>query len=188
MSQAFCEWPGAQAMVAWILMQNGGKQESPKETACRFIGQSGAKNGEWRSYGGDTGSTRYSPLDQITAANFNKLEIAWRFKTDSLGPRPEYQYEGTPLMVKGVVYGTGGTRRDVFALRAETGELLWVHPEFEGAIIGIVDSSVASTFPIPPGVSTMSLGSAIPLKRPCKRSMMAMPVSSGVRRCATMAS
>ena len=43
--------------------------------------QSGAKNGEWRSYGGDTGNTRYSPLDQINASNFNNLEIAWRFKT-----------------------------------------------------------------------------------------------------------
>ena len=46
--------------------------------------QSGAPaNGEWPTYGGDLGHTRYSPLAQITAANFNKLEIAWRFKTDS---------------------------------------------------------------------------------------------------------
>ena len=45
------------------------------------LAQSGAKNGEWRTYGGDLGSTRYSPLDQINAANFNKLEVAWRFKT-----------------------------------------------------------------------------------------------------------
>jgi quinoprotein glucose dehydrogenase len=54
-----------------------------------LFAQAGAKNGEWRSYGGDTGSTRYSPLDQINASNFNTLEVAWRFKTDSLGPRPE---------------------------------------------------------------------------------------------------
>jgi len=95
--------------------------------------QSGAKNGEWRSYAADTGSTRYSPLDQINAANFNKLEVAWRFKTDSLGPRPEYQYEGTPLMIGGVLYATGGSRRAVFALDARTGELLWTHSEQEGA-------------------------------------------------------
>ncbi|HUJ51304.1 MAG TPA: hypothetical protein VLW25_13935, partial [Bryobacteraceae bacterium] len=50
-----------------------------------LFGQSGAKNGEWPTYGGDLGSTRYSPLDQINASNFNKLEVAWRFKTDSLG-------------------------------------------------------------------------------------------------------
>ena len=68
-----------------------------------LVGQSGATKGEWRSYAGDTGSTRYSPLDQITAANFNTLEVAWRFKTDSLGPRPEFQYEGTPLMANGVL-------------------------------------------------------------------------------------
>ena len=45
--------------------------------------------GEWRTYGADLASTRYSPLDQVTAANFNSLEVAWRFKTDNLGPRPE---------------------------------------------------------------------------------------------------
>src|SRR5882724_7811402 len=93
----------------------------------------GAKNGEWRTYGGDLGSTRYSPLDQINAQNFNKLEVAWRFKTDSLGPRPEYQFESTPLMVHGVLYSTAGTRRAVVALDAATGELLWVHGEREGA-------------------------------------------------------
>jgi quinoprotein glucose dehydrogenase len=95
--------------------------------------QSGTKNGEWRSYGGDLGSTRYAPLDQINAENFSKLEIAWRFKTDSLGPRPEFKLEATPLMVRGVVYSTVGSRRDVVALDAATGELLWIHREEEGA-------------------------------------------------------
>jgi quinoprotein glucose dehydrogenase len=100
--------------------------------AVTVIGQSGAVNGEWRSYGGDLGHTRYSPLDQINPANFNKLEVAWRFKTDSLGPRPEFQLEGTPLMVGGLVYATAGTRRAVVALDATTGELRWVHSEIEG--------------------------------------------------------
>ena len=45
--------------------------------------------------------TKYRPLDQIDASNFDKLEIAWRFKTDNLGSRPEYKLEGTPLMVNG---------------------------------------------------------------------------------------
>jgi quinoprotein glucose dehydrogenase len=98
-----------------------------------LIAQSGAKNGEWRSYGGDGGSTRYSPLDQINAANFNNLEVAWRFKTDNLGPRPEFQYEGTPLMAGGVLYATAGTRRAVVALNPATGEQLWMHSEQEGA-------------------------------------------------------
>src|SRR5689334_1209304 len=95
-------------------------------------GQSGAKNGEWRTYGGDLGHTRYSPLDQINSDNFSKLQIAWRFKTDNLGPRPEFQFESTPLMVNGVLYSTAGTRRSVIALDAATGELIWVHGEREG--------------------------------------------------------
>jgi glucose dehydrogenase len=101
--------------------------------AVSLVGQSGAANGEWRSYGGDLGHTRYSPLDQINGTNFGKLEVAWRFKTDSLGPRPEYQFESTPLMIKGVVYSTAGSRRAVVALDAGTGELLWMHSENEGA-------------------------------------------------------
>jgi quinoprotein glucose dehydrogenase len=91
------------------------------------------KNGEWPQYTGDLAGTRYSPLDQINAENFNKLEVAWRFKTDNLGTRPEYKLEGTPLMVKGMLYATAGTRRSVVALKADTGELVWVHAEFEGA-------------------------------------------------------
>src|ERR1700724_3552620 len=95
--------------------------------------EKGAKNGEWRTYGGDLGNTHYSPLDQISAANFDKLEIAWRFKTASLGPRPEFNLETTPLMANGVLYAAAGTRRAVVALDAATGELLWVHGEREGA-------------------------------------------------------
>src|SRR5437764_6972287 len=96
--------------------------------------QTGAKGGEWTTYGGDLGSTRYSPLDQINATNLNKLEVAWRFKTDSLGPRPEFQYEGTPLMVVGKIYATGGSRRAVFSLDAASGDLLWVDSENEGPL------------------------------------------------------
>ena len=95
-------------------------------------GQSKPAGAEWTTYGGDLASTRYSPLDQITKDNFGKLEVAWRFKTDSLGPRPEFNFQGTPLMVDGVVYSTAGTRRAVVALNAGTGELLWMHSENEG--------------------------------------------------------
>jgi len=98
---------------------------------ARVSGQA-KKPGEWPTYGGDLASTRYSPLDQITKENFNKLEVAWRFKTDALGPRPEFNFQGTPLMVDGVVYSTAGTRRAVVALDAGTGEMLWMHSEHEG--------------------------------------------------------
>ena len=91
------------------------------------------RDGEWPTYAADLAGSRYRPLDQINAANFSKLEVAWRFKTDSLGNRPEYKLEGTPLMVNGVVYATAGSRRAAIALDAATGELLWVHGEREGA-------------------------------------------------------
>src|SRR3954464_3272512 len=90
------------------------------------------KNGEWPAYTADLRGSKYSPLDQINASNFNHLEVAWRFKTDNLGTRPEYKLEGTPLMVKGVLYTTGGTRRSVVALDAKTGEQIWVYSLREG--------------------------------------------------------
>ena len=95
--------------------------------------QSGAKNGEWTTYGADLGNTHYSPLDQVNAGNFNKLQVAWRLKTDNFGPRPETNLQSTPLMVNGVLYTTAGTRRAVVAVNAATGEFLWSHSEDEGA-------------------------------------------------------
>ena len=55
----------------------------------KLAAQSGARDSEWPTYGADLAGTRYRPLDQIDASNFNKLEVAWRFKTSNLGPRPE---------------------------------------------------------------------------------------------------
>src|SRR5215467_13464766 len=95
------------------------------------------KNGEWTHYTADMRVTKYSPLDQINASNFNKLEVAWRFKTDNLGPRPEYKLEGTPLAINGVLYATGGTRRSVVALDGKTGEEIWQHSLREGKRAGI---------------------------------------------------
>ena len=97
------------------------------------FGQWKPKDTEWPTYAADLAGSKYRPLDQINASNFNKLEIAWRFKTDSLGNRPEYKLEGTPLMVNGVLYATAGSRRAAIALDAATGELLWTHGEHEGA-------------------------------------------------------
>lgn len=94
--------------------------------------QQGTANADWRNYGGDTGNTRYSPLSQIDAGNFSKLETAWTFSTANLGPAAETNLESTPLVIDGVLYSTAGDRRDVIALNAATGELLWVHREDEG--------------------------------------------------------
>ena len=88
--------------------------------------------GDWPHYTADIRGSRYSPLDQIDASNFNKLEVAWRFKTDNLGTFPEYKLEGTPLAIRGTLYTTGGTRRDVVALDGRTGEVIWLHSMREG--------------------------------------------------------
>src|SRR6185295_16103012 len=71
------------------------------------------KNGDWTHYTADVRGSKYSPLDQINASNFNSLEVAWRFKTDNLGTRPEFKLEGTPLAIHGVLFTTAGTRRSV---------------------------------------------------------------------------
>ena len=95
-------------------------------------GQPSTANGEWPAYNADLKGTRYSPLDQIDASNFSTLEVAWRVKTDNFGPFPEYKLEGTPIMVKGVLYTTAGTRRSVIALDGKTGEQIWTYRLLEG--------------------------------------------------------
>ncbi len=64
--------------------------------------------GEWPTYGGDLGHTRYAPFDQIDATNFAALEIAWRFSVANMGPTPETRFQSTPLVIDGVLYTTVG--------------------------------------------------------------------------------
>ena len=109
--------------LAWV---------APKISGQTYSAFPSTRNGEWPMYTADLRGSKYSPLDQINAINFNKLEVAWRFKTDNLGTRPEYKLEGTPLMVKGTIYTTGGTRRAVVSLDAKTGELNWTYSLREG--------------------------------------------------------
>jgi quinoprotein glucose dehydrogenase len=92
-----------------------------------------AADTDWTSYGGNLAYHRYKPLDQIDGANFGKLEVAWQFKTENLGGRPEFILEATPLLIKGRLYTTAGTRRDVVCLDASNGELIWIHRMEEGA-------------------------------------------------------
>src|SRR5258705_6236590 len=109
-----------------------GMVSSPAGVAGKAGQQPSTASGEWPTYNGDLKGTRYSPLDQINASNFSKLEVAWRFKTDNFGPFPEYKLEGTPIVVKGVLYTTAGTRRSVIALDAKTGEQIWTYSLREG--------------------------------------------------------
>ncbi len=94
--------------------------------------QHGAKNGEWLYYGGDLGSTRYAPLDQINRDNVSELEIAWRWNGNNLGPSPDINFRATPIMMNGVMYTTAGTRRAAVAIDPETGETLWIYRFEEG--------------------------------------------------------
>ena len=101
--------------------------------AAQALEGAASGSGEWPTYGGDLGHTRYAPLDQIDASNFGSLEVAWRFSVANLGPTPETRFQSTPLVVDGVLYTTGGSRRAVTALDAATGEQLWVYGLNEGA-------------------------------------------------------
>jgi quinoprotein glucose dehydrogenase len=111
------------AATVWWMAPGAAGQASPMPST---------KSGDWTHYTADVRGSRYAPLDQITPANFSKLEVAWRFKTDNLGTRPEYKLEGTPLAIRGTVYATGGTRRSVVALDGGTGEIRWVYSLREG--------------------------------------------------------
>jgi quinoprotein glucose dehydrogenase len=114
----------ATGLVLWMSPQVSAQQGGS--------GQPSTKNFEWPMYTADLAGSKYTPAAQIDASNFGKLEVAWRFKTDAFGTRPEYKLEGTPLMVKGIIYTTAGTRRSVVALDAKTGELIWSHSYREG--------------------------------------------------------
>ncbi len=89
----------------------------------------GTENGEWRTLGGDLGHTRYSPLDQITPANFESLKEAWRFgPVDVVG---DMTARATPSYVGGKLLSVAGPRRHVVSIDPTSGKLLWswVEPE-----------------------------------------------------------
>ena len=94
-----------------------------------LVGQSAAqewtgagRQPEWTFIRGNVGSQQYSPVDQITAANFDDLEVAWEWDGASFGnvlARP------TPIYVDGMLITVAGERRYVIAMDAGTGETLW---------------------------------------------------------------
>jgi quinoprotein glucose dehydrogenase len=101
-------------------------------SSAALLGQYGVKTGDWTSFGGDNGSTRYSPLDQINRENVRNLQVAWKFKTDNYASTAVPQSESTPIMAKGVLYFTAGPKRHAIALDAETGETRWSYVFDEG--------------------------------------------------------
>ena len=95
------------------------------------LAQTGAPNGEWPSYGGDAGSTKYAPLDQIDAGNVYRLQVAWQWDsadTAVINEKSELEvgaFKATPLMVDGVLY-IRTSLSIVAAIDAATGTELWV--------------------------------------------------------------
>jgi quinoprotein glucose dehydrogenase len=125
-----------------ILLAAGGC--SPGETVHPRYG---TEDGQWRSYGGDPGSSKYSPLDQIDGQNFGDLRIAWTWTSAAVRWRLRIaaelktkqslpyrvtedvvlsDFQTTPIMVDGWLYGATNIGQ-VFALDAATGEERWVH-------------------------------------------------------------
>jgi quinoprotein glucose dehydrogenase len=112
--------------------------------AAMAAAQQGARGGEWNRYGGDAGTTRYAPLDQINKANVSQLRIAWqRPAVDaSISSKvPNFSFSGnfraTPLMIGGVLYSPNGIGL-VEAFHGGTGKTVWVRfptkgPKVSGA-------------------------------------------------------
>jgi len=86
----------------------------------------GTEGGNWTYLGGDAWHTRYTPSTQITAANFNDLEIAWQWNASSFGSSTP---RATPTYVNGMLITVTGDRRHVVALDPASGELLWSFTE-----------------------------------------------------------
>ncbi|HET7371936.1 MAG TPA: PQQ-binding-like beta-propeller repeat protein [Gemmatimonadaceae bacterium] len=83
----------------------------------------GNKPGEWRYWGADAWSTRYSALDQVNAQNFDSLQVAWQWDAGQYG-EDEY-YRTTPLYANGRLFTVATNRRDAFAIDPATGKTLW---------------------------------------------------------------
>ena len=89
----------------------------------------GAPDGVWPAYGGDVGSTKYAPLDQIHAGNVDQLQVAWQWTTSdasviSLNDLEVGGFKATPIMVHGVLY-VRTSLSIVAAIVAATGEQRW---------------------------------------------------------------
>ena len=122
------KWPS----VAAFLIVLGLALALAAPTAAAAPGQDGAPSGEWHTYGGDHGHTRYSSLAQIDASNAGSLEIAWRWTARNFGPNPFIASQTVPIAVDGALYATAGLRRAVVAIDPTSGETLWTWTMDEG--------------------------------------------------------
>ena len=110
------------------------------------VAQYGAPNGEWHTWGGDHGFTRYSALDQINRDNVDQLEVVWRWSAPLLRGRPDGNLKATPLMINGVLYTPAGEHQ-VIALNPASGQEIWRFtpdpPDISGRGLGLSSRSLA---------------------------------------------
>lgn len=95
-------------------------------TSQAAFAQHGAQDGQWTSYAGDKGSTKYSTLDQIDRDNVKDLQVAWRWSSpdNAVEKGASYGNKVSPLFVDGVLY-MGSMYGIASAIDAKTGETLW---------------------------------------------------------------
>jgi quinoprotein glucose dehydrogenase len=77
--------------------------------AAVVCAQTGARDGQWRYHGADSGSSKCSSLTEINEQNVRNLRIVWRWSSpDSEITRQTrlvpFVFEATPLMINGVLY------------------------------------------------------------------------------------
>ena len=83
----------------------------------------GLKNtSRWVMYSGDYTGRRHSPLTQVTPGNVGRLAAQWAFQADNMVAGRGF--EGTPLLLDGVLYVTGNNNT-AWAINVRTGEQLW---------------------------------------------------------------
>jgi len=87
-------------------------------TAQRLL-DSAKEPQNWLTYSGDYAGHRFSALEQINTGNAHALVPKWAYQTMAGG-----KFETTPLVVDGVLYGTGQDDR-AYALDARTGRPIW---------------------------------------------------------------
>ena len=118
------------ARVLFFMGIAGGAGFAGAAQAQRPAAARGNVPGEWRVWGADLWSTRYSPLDQISAANFDSLKVAWQWNAGAFGS-DEY-YRTTPLYANGRLFTVSTTRRVATAIDPASGETLWMWRLDEG--------------------------------------------------------
>ncbi|GAK43667.1 pyrrolo-quinoline quinone [Tepidicaulis marinus] len=108
--------------------QQAAQEESgPAAVTGARIANADSEPGSWLAHGRTYSEQRFSPLDQITDKNVDKLAPAWVFDTGTTRG-----LEASPLVIDGVIYTTGNWGV-VHALDAKTGEELWSYdPEVPG--------------------------------------------------------